>query len=352
MRGVALTLAVALVLAVCAGAGCSGGQVSNSGVTEPIQVSGAQFIPGALPGAPPPDGGKTSQGAEAGADGGGPRYPPLTVTTVTFSNAFIVSGFAGTNVSGFATSDAIAVGVQLAGKGTGYWVLPTQGEDVQFPGTRDFGFAVSFNHADAAGNTALRVVAIGANGQGGAQIDAPICIESRVPDNGHACEPTKPVPAAVFSLTWDAPFDVDLTVITPGGRNVNPKTDPTTAPIDGGGPLPSAESVGLYDGETGVIDRDSMGECVVDAWREEDLVFQDYPPTGTYWIYANPYASCGVSSVRFTLTLWEPDPHAKNGGLVATYTQSGELLASQTTGGTTEDGGSAAGLFVAQKVFE
>jgi hypothetical protein len=38
--------------------------------------------------------------------------------------------------------------------------------------------------------------------------------------------------------------------------------------------------------------------------------------------------------------------------LHATFTRSGEVLASQTTGGATPDGGSVAGLFVAQKVFQ
>jgi len=316
-----------------------------------MQVSAAQFIAGPLPGMPPVDAGSSGDGGtDSGAksDGGPPSLSPLSVTSVTFSNAFIVSGFATTSVSGLATSDAVAVGVQLEHQGTGYWVLPAQGEDVQFPGTRDFSFGVSFGRTDTPGDTALRVVAIGSSGSAGLQVSAPICIESRIPDNGHACAPTKPVPAAVFSLTWDTAFDVDLTVITPSGRNVNPKSDPTTAG-DAGVPFQPPESVGLFDGTTGVIDRDSMGQCVVDGWRQEDLVFQDYPATGAYDIYADPFASCGQAAVRFTLTIYEP---GSDGKLHATFTRSGELLASQTTGGATPDGGSVAGLFIAEKVFE
>jgi hypothetical protein len=324
------------------------GQPANGGLSEPLQISGGQFIAGALPGSPPKVAG--DGGVDSGSDAGSASLSPLTVTSVTFTNAFIVSGLAGTGVSGLATSDAVAVGVALANQGTGYWVVPTQGQDVQFPGQRDFSFSASFNRSDTAGNTDLRVVAIGSNGSAGSQYSAPICIESRIPDNGHACNPARPVPAAVFSLQWDTAFDLDLTVITPSGQSVSPKGATTTAFVDGGiGPLPSPDAVGLYDDMAGVIDRDSMGECVVDGWREEDLVFLDYPTTGLYDVYADPFASCGQAAVRFTFIIYEA---GADGNLHATFTRSGEVLASQTTGGASADGGSVAGLFVAEKQFE
>jgi hypothetical protein len=344
-------------------AACSG-QTADQGVTEPIQVSAtpgqaaAQFVAGPLPGTPPFDAGPSSEAGEDGgghADGGAPSLPPLTVTMVTFTNPFITSGYAGTKVLGDVTSDAVAVGVQLADQGTGYWVVPTQGADVNFPGQSVLGFSVSFNRADTAGFTNLRLVGISASGSAGLQVNAPICIQPRVPDNGHACSPPsnpRPVPAAVLSLTWDTAFDLDLVVITPSGRNVNPKSDTTTAAIVDSGsiPVPAPASVGLFDGTIGVIDRDSMGECVVDGWREEDLVFQDYPSElGNYLIYADPFQSCGQAAVRFTLTIWEP---GSDGNLHATFTSSGELLSSQTTGGEPPDGASVAGLYIAEKAFD
>jgi hypothetical protein len=322
-----------------------GGQSANSGVGEPLQVSGqAQFISGRLPGAAPPDAGSDAA-VETGADLGA-----LLVTSVTLTNPFIVSGISGTGVSGLVSSDAVAVGIAMANQGTGYWVVPTQGQDIQFPGQRDFSFTANFNPSDPPGNVALRVVAIGAAGNAGVEANAPVCLESRIPDFGHACIPTRAVPAAVFTLAWDSPFDLDLTVVTPSGRNVNPKSNPVTASVDAGPlVLTGQESVGLYDGTTGIIDRDSMGNCVVDGWRQEDLVFQDYPETGFYDIYADPFASCGQPAVRFTLTIYEP---GADGNLHATFSRSGELLANQTTGGAAPDGGSVAGLFVAEKEFE
>jgi len=338
-----------VALATCAAPGwaCTG-QGGNTGLGEPLMISGqSQFIAGPLPGTPPVS---TDAGGTAGGGAGDGGLGPLSVTSVTFTNAFIISGFSGTGVSGLATSDAVAIGVGLANQGTGYWVVPTQGADVQFPGQRDFSFSASFNRADAPGDTLLRVVAIGAGGNGGVQVNGPLCLESRVPDNGHACLASRPVPAAVFALTWDTAFDVDLVVITPSGLNVNPKTAPTTVVLDSGvGILPAPEAIGLYDGTTGVIDRDSIGNCVVDGWREEDLVFQDAPPSGLYDVYADPFSACGQAAVHFTLTIYEP---GAGGNLEATFTRSGELLSSGATGGVPPDGGSVAGLFVAEKDFE
>lgn len=324
----------ALPLLALAGAGvvtalaCEDGQQADIGITEPIQVSGGQFVAGLLPGTPPP-----STNASAQADAGTAPVGKLTVTSVAFQNAFLVSGIAGTSVTGLVTTDAVAVGVQLKNQGSGYWVVPVQGPDVQFPGQSDFGFSLSLNPADTPGNTDLRVVGLDASGSAGAQTDAPICILSRVPDNEHACFPKKKVPTAVFTLTWDTNFDVDLHVITPAGRDVNAKTALTSVPYDGGtAPGPTI----------GLIDRDSIGNCVIDGWREEDLVFQDPPPHGTYQIYAAPFASCGQEVVNFTFNLYEA---ALDGDLHATFSRSGQLLANDVTDGT------SAGLFVAEKVF-
>ena len=311
--------------AVTAAAGCSSGVQADVGITEPIQVSGGQFVSGPLPGTPPSN---VAPAADAGT-----TLASLSVTSVTFTNAFIISGISGTSVSGLATSDAVAVGVQLKDQGSGYWVVPMQGQDVQFPGQSDFGFSMSLNPADTPGNTDLRVVALDASGHAGQQTNAPICILSRVPDNEHACFPKKKVPPAVFTLTWDTNFDVDLHVITPGGYDVNPKTLLTSKPYDGGLPPPAT---------LGLIDRDSIGNCAIDGWREEDLVFQDTPPNGSYLIYAAPFSSCGQSVVHFTFNLYEA---GSDGNLHSTFTRSGELLANDVTGGTSD------GLFVAEKVF-
>ncbi len=329
IRVVGALACLAIGVVAAAGSACSSSVRADVGTGEPVQVSGGQFISGALPGSAP----APASSATEAADAAPPVLTPLSVTSVVFANSTIVSGIGGTSVSGLATSDTVAVDVQLENLGTGYWVVPMQGQDAQFPGQSDFGFSLSFNPTDSPGQTNLRVVAIGSDGAAGQQVDAPVCIGSRVPDNGHACSPNHKVPQAVFTLTWNVDFDVDLHVITPGGFDVNPKTLVTSEPYDGG--LPAPQTLGF-------IDRDSIGNCVIDGWREEDLVFQDAPPSGNYLVYAAPFASCGQEAVSFTFTIYEP---GSDGSLRSTFTRSGELLANDATGGT------SAGLFVAEKVF-
>lgn len=356
MRRVPFVLGGAVVASMASGIACSEGQTAYSGVTEPIQVSGAQFIAGDLPGAAPIDG-----GGSASTDAGS---PPLTVETLTATKvSFFIPGSVGVPFTADTTTDTVALGVRLADQGTGYWVVPaTQLPTPPAAGTPaeiSIPFSANFNAADTPGFTSMRVVAIGSDGNAGTQVNAPLCIESRIPDNGHACSsPTKPVPvpAVVITLKWDTNFDVDLNVIVPSGLVVNPKTQSTTVgPTDGGTdaapqPTSSMYAVGLYDGPIGVIDRDSIGSCVVDGWREEDLVFQNPPPHGIYDVYANPFASCGQSSVRFTLTIYE---RGTDGAFhLGAPPISGELLASQTTGGgLSTTGGAATGLFVVEKRF-
>ena len=320
MRTDAFVSGVLAVLGATWAAACDDGVQANSGITEPLQVGGGQFFSGPLPGLPQSDGGQ-----EAGA------MNTLAVTNVTYQNEAIVSGAGSKSFGGQVTQDAVAVGVRFADIGTGYWVVPVQGLDPQYPGQRDFGFGASFNPGDPAGPRDLVFVAIDGSGQSGVQYDQPVCIESRVPDNGHACDPSKPVPAAVFTLRWDTGFDVDLHVILPDGiTDINPKVNPDIG--DGG--LPTAT--------TARIDRDSMGNCVVDGWHEEDLVFPQYPAVGPYDIYADPYGACGQAAVRFTLVIYEA---GSDGNLHSTFSRSGELLSSQVTGGQ------STGLFIAEKDF-
>jgi hypothetical protein len=329
------------------GVACTQGQVADVGLTEPLVVQGGQFIPGDFPSPAP---GTRDAGPDAVA--------PLSAFDLSVNPDFLVPGLAGVGFSATTTIDAVALGVRMTDEGTGYWVVPTgialvnNGLPSMVRGVASTG---TLSRTDVPGNTSVSAVAIGSDGTVGTPTTYPVCLESRIPDNGHACSsshPPRPVPALVFSLQWDTNFDLDLDVIVPSGLIVNPKTQTASVLVDGGAPEagPVTNAVGLYAGTTGIIDRDSIGSCVIDGWKEEDLVFQDTPPPGLYDVYANPFDSCGQSSVRFTLTIYQPGP---DGNLRSTYTQSGELLASQTTGGAvTPTGGAATGLFVHELNFE
>ena len=139
----------------------------------------------------------------------------------------------------------------------------------------------------------------------------------------------------MVSLVWDAPVDLDLRVVTPSGKIVDPK-HPSTADAVDGKVDPSAPG-------TGVIDTDALLNCVNTGHRRENLVWQQSPALGRYFVYANLYDACGQAAVRFTLSLNRPEPLADGGArLTSTDERSGELLAMDA------NVGSALGLFVSE----
>lgn len=323
----------AFALAVLAlAAACDDGMPANTGLTEPLQVPGAQFVSGPLPGSPPVDGGLQLVTGDGGADGGAvaAKLPPLTVTDLGLLSPLVING-SSKSVTGRATSDAAAIGVQIQGLGTGYWVVPIADPDPDFPGQNDFGFTAAFSPTDPAGRRQLLAVAIDSSGHAGTQFATPMCLEQRIPDNQHECNKTNPVPRAVFTLLWDADWDLDLHVILPDGRDVNPKA-PVTEPTDAGMPGFGA----------GKIDRDSLRSCIPDGWRQEDLVFPQNPDRGNYEVYVDPFSSCNLQAVRFTAILSEP---GADGNLHQTFSRSGEFWQLQQSGGSR-------GLFVFEKQFK
>jgi hypothetical protein len=248
------------------------------------------------------------------------------------NNPTVLAGAAGKSFTGAATNNGSSVGIRFADMGTGYWVVPLGIASGEIQGALSFAFSADFATTIPPGKHPLRAVAIDNNGHAGTAEDISLCVQSRIPDNNHACIPSIAAPAAVMTLAWDTNFDLDLHVILPDGRDVNPKTpltvDPTTADA---GANPSG------------IDRDSLGNCVPDGMRQEDLVFQTPPPPGLYDIYADPFASCGQPDVHFTFTLYLL---GDDGNLhIADAPIGGELLAMQANAGT------STGLFVVEEQF-
>ncbi len=258
LRWPVATLAMALPLAALA-SGCDTGSEISTGIGEPFRVAGGQFIQGDLPGsAPLLDAGVAGQG-DAGT-------PPLSVLGLTFNSTLILPGQAGKAFGGDVTDDAVAVGARLAGLGTGYWVVPAGALDPSQPGAATFGMSANFDPNVPGGVHDLLLVAIGASGHGGVQYPTPLCIEPRIPDNGHSCNPTRDaLPDTVFTLQWDTNFDLDLHVKTPAGVDFNPR-QPYGVPIDGG-------PQGIVPPGLPHFDRDSLANCVPDGLNEEDLVF-------------------------------------------------------------------------------
>jgi hypothetical protein len=323
-----LPAGAAACTALCAAFFClacdTGGVPAFAGVTEPIRVSGGQFFTGDLPGIAAPDGGADDAGT----------LPGPQITAVTFNNQLVVPGAAGKSFGG-RSKGAASVGIRFADLGTGFWVVPIGDPDGIVPGEDDFGFSADFSANDPAGLRNLLFVGIDSAGNAGEQAALPVCIESRIPDNLHSCLATNAPPDTVITLQWDTGFDVDLHVFTPGGLDINPKA-PLGVPIEAGAtPDPKAPR----------IDRDSWGNCTADGLMQEDIVYQTAPPKGAYDIYADPFASCGQAAVRFRLTVYRSMGTCPACSLQSVYTQDGELLGSQATGGA------STGLFIHEVAF-
>jgi hypothetical protein len=306
-----LTLGVSLLL-VC----CETGQPYLDAVYEPITVDGATFVPGALPGTIPVDGSATGDDT---SDGGVPQG--LEVTYLQSPNAVAIPGAEGKSISGRATAQAVAIAMRFPDIGTGYWVTPTGPPDPMFPGEAAWDVDVDFNPNIPTGFHELRFVALDQYGNAGAQSQLEICAASRIPDNYNSCDPNDPPPDAVFTLMWDADLDLDLQVTTPDGRVVDPK-HPATEVVDSGKPGP----------DVGVIDRDSLANCVPDGLRQEDLIFQQRP-TGSYEIAVNMFNACNKPGATFTVIVNEATGTVPNRHFVQTFRRSGDLASFNANGG-------------------
>jgi len=318
----------ALCLSLAALAGCAAGS-DPIGASEPFRIRGAQFIPGSLPGKAPQS--ETSSSTPATVN---TRRP--VVTALMSPNNVIYQGEGGKKLSGEATPASRSIGIALHGIGSGYWVLPTGGVNPQTDNLI-WSVAADFDRGIAAGKREVRVVAFDDHDVAGQQVALTICVDTKVPDNLHACDPKRPLPQAVISLSWDANVDLDLQVHTPDDELLDSKHRATAMPDD----------MGNLPDDVGIIDRDSNAGCVIDGIRTENLVWSKVMPQGRYAIYANLYDACHLPAVRFRAEVYGlvTDDNGDD-KLERFYANGGELL------DLSANGGSARGLFVTEFVFQ
>ncbi len=270
------------LLGALAGLHACSGDVIRVGVDEPVFVRGATLRGGDLPGTPEGDGGVPDAGALA------------VITSLETNNNVIQPGQAGKLYLGRTSPAALSVGVRLDDLGSGWWMVPVGAADPSFNNELAFQFTTDFGVNLAPGIHRLNLVALDENGRGGPQRAQRVCVLPAVPDNLNACDPSLAPPDTVISLSWDTDVDLDLLVVTPDGKVVRWR-NPTTAQGDGGAPTATQ----LADPTTGVLDRNSNGQCVLDRIRRESLVWQGEPRAGTYRVYANLFDACGRASVRY-----------------------------------------------------
>jgi len=295
--------------------GC-GGEPYASGASEPFQVRGGVFHSGDLP-----------QDAEATTPV--VRYASSVGSVVTQGQGNII-------YNGLATKDAWSVAVGFLGAGTGYWVVPVDGPDVTQDDDLLFDLVADFTVDVPFGLQTVSFVAIDEDEAPGPRLDTTVCIRPEAADNNlGACDPAVAPQSAVISLSWDTDVDLDLVVVTPGGKVVSAKA-PTTALEEP--PIPTSV---VNDPTTGQLSRDSNGNCAIDGIRVESLVFPGDPPAGDYQVYASLHSACGESHVNWRLTLYR---RVDNGdgtyGVDATEISAGALLP------VNQDGGASLGTYV------
>jgi hypothetical protein len=312
-------------------ASCGGEPASSAAaVLEPLQVEGAQFIAGALPGLPEPP---------PSADAGSPVAP--AVIDVEVQTNAVAPGTEGLDFGGHASPSAQTVEVRFADVGTGYWIVPTGVPDPSANNALTWQFTADFAHDIPPGPHALLFAAVDANGKSGTQSSLSFCVDTPVPDNFNACSPKVAPPTAVLSLTWNTAVDLDLIVQTPSGAIVGGKVV-TTAP-------PGTGVKAASGGSNGVLDHDSNRNCVIDGIQREDIVWQKAPAAGLYEVWVDLFRSCGQPAVSFSASLWLSVSDGDGGKRLVEQQPrlaAGELLAAQA------NGGAGRGLFVGSFKFQ
>jgi hypothetical protein len=312
-----------LLALACAAVGCSDSYESLQGPSEPFRIRGAQFVPGALPGAAPTD--KPYE----------PGDPPQV--RISTPNYVIPRGSVGVKLTGSVTGNGWSAGMFLRGQGRGWWMIGAGEVDAtQTPPGFTLGGTADFVDTIPTGPTFLVGVALDSQGRAGPQYPQAICIASDGPDGSAPCGGSDP-PVAAITLSWDTQADLDIQIVAPDGTIVTP-AHPTLHP---------PPKTGTADPNQPHINRDSNANCLVDGQRSESLIWPTVPadkgeteyPSGTYLIYANLFDPCGQQAVTFhaTVTLAAPASSDGAGGAGSdeetiekvVYDQAGEMIARQ-----------------------
>jgi hypothetical protein len=223
-------------------------------------------------------------------------------------------------LTGRMSRDAFAVAIRLQSLGTGAWVLPAGAPDPTAGDELTFDASLSFAPALAPGLARLELRAVDSEGRAGPASLLPLCILGEIPDNANVCDPSVAPPIAVFSLSWDAPVDVDLELELPDGRRLSAKRPALGADARAPG--------GAF------IDTDAGARCVPGA-RRESAVLQESPPLGRYRVYASLFDACGQGQAYVTATVHRRGLGAASGTFVQVQTAraDAQLLAVHASGG-------------------
>lgn len=254
-----LLAALAFVGIACglaaSGASCSSGVQADQGSDAYMQIPGAQFFRGPMPG-----------GSASGPE----------VAAITLNNNDIWAGLGNDPLSGAlgATATAAAIGLR---NDVGYWVVSSGPPSVAAPAYPTYAANLEFSKGIILGSYTLVVRGVDGNGNFGLPRTQILVAE----DN-----PLNP-PATgqlVVTLTWDNPANLDLHVVQPNGVEIDWNQQSSEPP------LPNEQVDG---GSYGYIDYDSNANCDDDGLDREDAIWPRAPPPGQYTVRVDAASLCG-----------------------------------------------------------
>jgi hypothetical protein len=227
-----------------------------------MQVSGAQFVPGALP-----------------AEADGPRVESLELQ----SNS-IWPGYPSKQVKGSLDEGSAAAILFLVGD-SGYWILPAAAPDVAAPALPTFRAVVSFSETLPQGSYQMETHSVDANGALGPPLFHELTAIARPGAN------RTPAVLAV-TLTWDTESDLDLHVVDPLENEIY-----HAAPTSLDGFTPGAETSKSY----GLLEADSNANCVIDGLRREQVTWSPSAPSGSYLVRVDAKSLCKEAIAHFSV---------------------------------------------------
>ena len=264
MRPFALAGCAALALLAV---GCGDSVAAHSGAEQSFRVTDGQFFEGAYP----------------SANGG-----PDVEAPENLRNSVVAAGFTGKKIGGLTPKGSRAVALNLAGFGSGYWVVPVGSPDpltneLTWSATMDFGRDLP------GGDVSLTLAASDGEGRFGQHIEKHLTMLPFAPEDH-----------VVASLVWGNDADLDLHIVSPTGKELDPK-HPNTGALDADGVAPLG---------SGLLDRDSNNGCIPDgtrnenvSWKDDPDVDGDSPEPGTYIVRVDMFSACGKPAADFVFIL-------------------------------------------------
>jgi len=263
-------------LAVAIAGGCGGGASPDSGVGALLRLANAQYVPGEL-------------GTEVTADA--PK-----MASISIGNIAVFPGATGRTLSGSAFA-ATAVLIGLGGD-SGHWVTPTGLTDATNPGAFSFDTPYSLSPLTPLDPSMRTLIFRAVNQQG--TVGPPMTLDLQIQARALS---TTPLPLQV-TLTWDTEADLDLKLRVPvpnPAPGKKPYLDVWTRsrvalpPLPDGSPPYTASDIAA----AGQLDFDSNAQCLIDGRLQEDVIFPQAPPSGTYEVRVDAASMCGQVAAQW-----------------------------------------------------